>query len=89
MQREKAAYNRSLGQKELTGRHVENLKKGGRGFVDGFNPKTPAGGLFWAGTIYETVSNIFVEQQQWALLNNSINPEAAAKQKLGVFAKKD
>lgn len=89
LQREKAAYNRSLGQKELTGRHVENLKKGGRGFVDGFNPKTPAGGLFWAGTIYETVSNIFVEQQQWALLNNSINPEAAAKQKLGVFAKKD
>ncbi|WP_316801673.1 PAAR-like protein [Pedobacter nototheniae] len=86
LQNEKASYNRNLGQKELNAKHSDNLKKGAKGFKDGFNPKTPAGGLFWAGTIFETISNIVVEREQRRLLESSINPESIAKEKLGVFA---
>lgn len=88
LQREKAAYNRGLGQKELSSRHTKNLKEGGKGFINGFDPRSSAGRLFWAGTIFETVSNIIIEQDQRALLDAAADPEAIAKQKLGVFAKK-
>ncbi|WP_377165617.1 hypothetical protein [Mucilaginibacter terrae] len=88
LQREKAAYNRSLGQQELKSQHTENLKKGGRGFLEGFNPKSASGGLFWAATVAETASSFLQEAAQRQLLLDAINAEAKAKNNIGVFAEK-
>jgi len=88
MKNEQAAYNRSLGQKEVTSRQTENLKGGAKGFFEGFNPRTNAGGFFWVSTVLETVSNLIIEGDQRDLLVNAADPETAAKEKIGVFAAK-
>ncbi|NTE02967.1 hypothetical protein G6M26_02960 [Agrobacterium tumefaciens] len=88
LQRDKADYNRSLGEKEYKARNMKNLKEGAGGVLQGFNPKTPAGGLFWASSIYETISDIIIASAQHDLLNAAVDPESAAKAKLGIYAEK-
>jgi len=88
MKAEQAAYNRSLGIKELNTRHRENLKAGGQRFLKGFDPRTRGGGFFWLSAALETVSNILLEQDQRKLLIDAIDPESAAKARLGVYAER-
>ena len=67
--------------------HVKNIKESGSRFLDGFSIKNAEGRLFWAATLTELISNIITARMQQRLYDDSIDAEAEAKKKLGVFAK--
>lgn len=85
LQKEKATYNRSLGEKALKAKRTESIREGAKGVAQGFNPLTNSGGLFWASTIFETISDIMVANAQRGLLENASDPETKAKEKLGIY----
>lgn len=69
------------------GEHVKNIKGSGSRLLDGFSIKNAEGRLFWAATLTELISNIITARMQQRLYDDSIDAEAEAKKKLGVFAK--
>ena len=70
------------------GEQLNNVKGAGKGFLKTFDPRTTPGGVFWVATLAETVSNFITEGMQRKLYDDSIEPEEAAKEKIGIYAQR-
>ena len=70
------------------GEQIKNIKEAGPRALEMFNPKTVGGQVFWVATIGETISNFITEGMQRKLYEDSIEPEEAAKEKIGVFTQR-